>query len=96
MFLKAQQKVLSEDNKQEMKIILVEMETATLEDTKEKRNNVYYTAVRKAVEILTEDNKILMGWQFEVVDCKVTKGQEYNLQMKSSEVNVDDDNIHLI
>ena len=96
MFLKAQQKILSEDNTQEMKIIMVEMEEATLEDSKETRNNVYFSAVRRAVAILSEGNKILMGWQFEVVECLVNKDEEYNLQMKSSEVQVENDNIYLI
>jgi hypothetical protein len=96
MFLKAQYKVLNENNKVEQKIILVEMEYATEDTPQEERETIYYTAVRKAINILTPNNEILMGGQFEIVDCKVNKGEEYNLQMKSKEVQVEDEDIYLL
>lgn len=97
MFLKMQRKLLKEDNTVEMKNILIEMEPATEETPQEERTTIYYNAIRKGVDILTWlNNKILiLGGQDEIVDCKITEG-EYNILMKSSELQVEKDNIYLL
>lgn len=93
MYLKAQYKILTEDNKTEMKNIMVEMVEVSEESTPEEREDSYYTALRKAISILSEWNNILQWGQFEVVDCKVTDG-EYNMQLKSTEMQVESNNIY--
>lgn len=96
MFLKIQRKILKPDNTVELKSILVEMEAVSEESTQEERTTVYYNAVRKWVEILSTDGNLLMWGQDEVVDAKLSNDPEYNLLVKSSEMDVDTNDIYLL
>ncbi len=96
MFLKMQRKLLKEDNTIEMKTILVEMEEVSEESSQEERTTVYYKSIRRWIDLITEwNNKILiLGGQDEIVDCKISTDKEHNLLMKSSELQVEQDNIY--
>lgn len=97
MFLKATNKVLKEDNTTELKSILVEMDNATEETPQEERTKIYYDAVRKALNILSDNWKYILMWgQNELVDAKLNEDTEYNLSVKSTTMQVEAEDIYLL